>query len=96
MMLAAALVTPDPTAIVSWPAAAVAITVVLAGVVVQVVNLYMTHQVRRDAAEAAGQTRHNGGSSQRDEITAIGNLLAEHIDADTAWKASIERRLPPA
>jgi hypothetical protein len=86
----------DPTVIVSWPAAAVAIVVILAGAALQVVQLVMTHRVRQDAATAAGQTRHNGGSTQRDEVTAIRLLLEDHVAQDTIWKADFERRLPPA
>ena len=90
-------VTPvDPAAIVSWPAAIVAVAVVLAGAAVQVVNLVMTHHVRQDAAQAAQQTRHNGGSTQRDEISTIRVMLEDHVTQDAAWKADVERRLPPA
>ena len=85
----------DPAAIVSWPAALVAVAVVLAGAAVQVVNLVMTHHVRQDASRAASETRHNGGSTQRDEISAIRVTLEDHVRQDTAWKADIERRLPP-
>lgn len=93
----------DPTTVVSWPAAAVAIVVVLAGVALQVVQLVLTTRVRQDtssvredAARAASQTRHNGGSTQRDEISSIRLLLEEHVTQDAEWKAGVESRLPPA
>lgn len=86
----------DPTLIVSWPAAAVAIVVVLTGAALQVVNLVLTTRVRQDARTAVAQTQHNGGSTQRDEISVIRLVLEEHVDQDQAWKSEIERRLPPA
>lgn len=90
-------VTPvDPAAIVSWPAAVVAVAVILAGAVVQVVNVVMTHRIRVDAAQAAAQTQHNGGSTQRDEISTIRVMLEEHVALDAAWKADVESRLPPS
>lgn len=86
----------DPNAIVTWPAAAVAIAVVLAGAALQVAQLVMTNRVRHDAAQAAAQTQHNGGSTQRDEISSMRRTLEEHVAQDAAWKADVERRLPPA
>lgn len=109
-LLARAAAVVDPTAIVSWPAAAVAIVVVLAGVALQAVQLVLTHRVRQDthhvrqdAAQAAAQTQHNGGSTQRDEISSMRRTLEEHVTqdaewktADAEWKADVESRLPPA
>jgi hypothetical protein len=86
----------DPTVIVSWPAAAVAIVVILAGAALQVVNIVMAHRIRQDTTTAAAQTQHNGGSTQRDEISVIRLTLEEHVDQDKEWKSDIERRLPPA
>lgn len=86
----------DPTVIASWPAAAVAIVVVIVGAALQVVQLVMTHRVRQDASTAAQQTKHNGGSTQRDEISSMRRTLEEHVAQDAAWKADVESRLPPA
>lgn len=86
----------DPSAIVSWPAAIVAVALILAGATLQVVTIVMTHRVRQDASQAARQTQHNGGSTQRDEISKIRLVLEEHVDQDAAWKSDIDRRLPPA
>jgi uncharacterized membrane protein YcjF (UPF0283 family) len=93
----------DPNTVVSWPAAAVAIVIILTGAALQIVNIVMTnrvrqetHHVRQDAAQAAHQTQHNGGSTQRDEISVIRVMLEDHVTQDAAWKLDVEGRLPPA
>jgi len=86
----------DPNTIMSWPAAIVASVIILSGVALQVVQVVLTHRVRADAAQAAHQTQHNGGSTQRDEISAIRRVLEEHVADDAQWKLDVESRLPPA
>lgn len=71
---------PDPTVIVTWPQAAVAIAIILAAAVAQGFNLWVSLQTRVQA----GKT------------TAITEKLDKHIEDDAAWKALIEQRLPAA
>lgn len=71
---------PDPTVIVTWPQAAVAIAIILAAAIAQGFNLWVSLQTRVQA----GKT------------TAITEKLDKHIEDDAAWKARVEQRLPAA
>jgi hypothetical protein len=87
---------PDPSAIANWPAAVVAIFLILGVVALQIANLLVMSGVRANAAEAA-----SGGKGLRKEVTALAASVRtlsgdvhEHIEADATWKRDVEARLP--
>jgi hypothetical protein len=82
---------PDPTSVATWPAAAVAIALILGGVAVQIANLVVTMQLRIQAAKAptGAEIVALGG-----KVDALSVEVHAHVAEDAAWKQAAEKRLP--
>ena len=84
----------EPSEILTWPQALVAVVVVLAVLVVpQVIGLVQNGSIKRRADTAAHQLTNNSGSTVKDSIDRIETMLVGHIEQADRRDAERDARL---